>query len=48
MLEPQHGVSFQLVGSGYWELAARSNNFAVVDIGLVLEGNHGEGILVGV
>ena len=22
-----------------------SNNFAVVDIGLVLEGNHGEGIL---
>ena len=25
-----------------------SNNFAVVDIGLVLEGNHGEGTLAGV
>ena len=24
------------------------NNFAVMDIGLVLEGNHGEGILAGV
>lgn len=36
-----------MVGVGYWVLAARRNNFAVVDIGLLLEGNHGEGILAG-
>ena len=37
-----------MVGAVYWVLAANRNNSAVVDIGLLLEGNRGEGILSGV